>query len=170
MDREIPGKAEAAGQSLVDELNKTIWTSGEGSLRALDELSGIANGGHQKARKLINTIDDAVETGDLVLASFPEQTKSPSKFREVMFLATHPLLTARAKLRQLSVSIEHPGLPHTSTWEEFPELSVYEAAKVLRAAEKKPRGGIRKIDWSETDQKLMKKGENPKCSPEHPNI
>ncbi len=170
MDREIPGKTEAAGQAFVDELNKTVWTSDEDSLRALEELSGIAMGGHQRARELINAIDDAVGAGDLVLASRPEQTKSSSKFSNVLFVSTHPVLSTRAKLRQVAVSIEHQAPPHTSTWEEFPKLSVYEAAKALRTAEEKLGGGVPKSAWSETDQKLMEKGEKPRGNPEHPNI
>jgi len=170
MDKEIPGKTEAAGQSFVDELNKAVWTSGEDSLQALEELSGIALGGHQKAREFINTIDNAVTAGELVLASRLEQTKSPSKFSKVLFLSTHPVLSAKTKLRQIAVSIEHQAPPHTSTWEEFPKLSVYEAAKILRTAEEKLRGGVPKNAWTEADQKLMKKGEKPKGHPEHPNI
>ena len=166
----IPGRAEATGQSFVDELNKAVWTSGEDSLRALEELSGIAMGGHQRAREFIKAIDDAVAAGDLVLASYPEQIKSPSKFSSVTFVATHPVLSARAKLRQIAVSIEHQAPPHTSTWEEFPKLSVYEAAKALKAAEERFGEGVPKNAWSETDQKLMEKGEKPRGYPEHPNI
>ncbi len=170
MDRMIPGRAEAASQSFVDELNESVWSDGEDSLRALEELSRIATGGHQEAKEFINAIDDAVEAGELVLASPPEQTKSPPKLCSVLFVATHPVLSARAKLRQIEVSIEHQASPHTSTWEEFPKLSVYEAAKALRAAEERVRGGIPKNAWSETDQKLMEKGEKPKSHPEHPNV
>ena len=91
MDRMIPGRAEAASQSFVDELNESVWSDGEDSLRALEELSRIATGGHQEA-------------------------------------------------------------------------------KALRAAEERVRGGIPKNAWSETDQKLMEKGEKPKSHPEHPNV
>ena len=170
MDRMIPGRAEAASQSFVDELNKAVWASGEDSLRALEELSEIAMGGHQEAREFINAIDDAVGAGELILASLPEQTKSSSKFNSVLFITTHPVLSAKAKLRQIMVSIEHEAPPHTSTWEEFPNLSVYEAAKALRAAEERLREGVPKNAWSETDQKLMGKGEKPKSYPEHPNV
>jgi len=170
MDRMIPGRAEAASQSFVDELNKTAWAGGEDSLQALEKLSEIAMGGHQEAREFINAIDDAVGAGELVLASPPEQTKSSSKFKSVLFIATHPVLTARAKLRQIAVSIEHEAPPHTSTWEEFPKLSVYEAAKALRAAKGGLGRGVPKNAWSEADQKLMEKGEKPKSYPEHPNV
>jgi hypothetical protein len=170
MDRMIPGRAEATSQSFVDELNKAVWAGGEDSLRALEELSGIAMGGHQEAKEFINAIDDAVGAGELVLVSPPEQTKSSSKFNSVLFIATHPVLSARAKLRQIAVSIEHQAPPHTSTWEEFPNLSVYEAAKALRDTEERLGGGVPKNAWPETDQKLMKKGEKPKGYPEHPNV
>ncbi len=170
MDRMIPGRAEAARQSFVDGLNKAVWAGGEDSLRALEKLSGIAMGGHKEAREFINEIDDAVEAGGLVLASPPEQTISSSKFNSVLFIATHPVLSARAKLRQIAASAEHHAPPHTSTWEEFSNLSVYEAAKALRAAEERLGGGVPKYAWSETDQKLMEKGEKPKGYPEHPNV
>jgi len=170
MDRVTPGKTEAVGKAFVDELNKAVWTNGEDSLRALEELSGIAMGGHEKARELVNAIDNAVEVGDLVLARPSEQTKNPSKFREALFVARHPVISARAKVRQFAVSIEHQAPPHTSTYEKFPELPISMAARALRAAEENHGKGIPKGAWSKKDQNLMKKGDQPQGYPEHPNV
>ena len=59
----------------------------------------------------------------------------PTKIENVLFVATHPALSLRAKARQLAVTLEREAPPHTSTWEEFPELPLADAARAIMAAE-----------------------------------
>jgi len=56
-----------AGRAIVDSLYQTIVGAGERSLQALEELSSIALGGHEQARRLINEIDEKVSAGELIL-------------------------------------------------------------------------------------------------------
>jgi len=56
-----------AGRAFVNSLYQTIVGAGEKSLQALEELSNIALGGHEQARRLINEIDGKVSTGELIL-------------------------------------------------------------------------------------------------------
>ncbi|MDP3994364.1 MAG: hypothetical protein Q8P91_00850 [bacterium] len=94
----------------------------------------------------------------------------PTKIKDVLFVATHPVLSLRTKARQLAVAAEHEAPPHTSTWEEFPELPLVVATKALVSAEKNLKGGVPKSAWSKTDQERMDRGERPLGYPEHPNI
>jgi len=55
------------GKAFIDGLYQTVVGAGEKSLQALEELSGIAFGGHEQARRLINQIDGKVSAGELVL-------------------------------------------------------------------------------------------------------
>lgn len=65
---EITTRAGAeTGEALVKGLFQTVIGAGDRSLQALQELSDIAMGGHSRARKLINEIDEEVITGKLVL-------------------------------------------------------------------------------------------------------
>jgi len=63
----IIGVGVEAGKAFVGGLFQTVIGAGGGSLQALEELSGIAMGGHEQARKLINEIDEKVSTGKLIL-------------------------------------------------------------------------------------------------------
>lgn len=56
-----------AGEAFVSSLYETIIGAGDKSLLALEELSNIALGGHEQAKKLINEIDGKVSAGELVL-------------------------------------------------------------------------------------------------------
>ncbi|MDP3994363.1 MAG: hypothetical protein Q8P91_00845 [bacterium] len=66
MERVTKDGAEA-GKAFVNELYQAVINTGDESLRALEELSGIAMGGHEQARKLINKIDKKVSAGELIL-------------------------------------------------------------------------------------------------------
>ena len=66
MDRAVNRSAEI-GKAFVNDLYETITGAGEYSLKALEELSNIALGGHSQARELISKIDEATATGKLVL-------------------------------------------------------------------------------------------------------
>ena len=94
----------------------------------------------------------------------------PTKIENALFVATHPVLSLRAKVRQLFVAIEHEAPPQGITFEEFPELSLADAARAIMAAEENSRGGVPKNAWSKTDQERMARGERPLGHPEHPNI
>ncbi len=61
----------------------------------------------------------------------------PTKIKDALFVATHPVLSLRAKATQIFVAIEHEAPPHTSTWEEFPELPLADAAKAIKVAQGK---------------------------------
>lgn len=66
MDRAVNRSAEI-GEAFVTSLYETVTRAGEFSLKALEELSSIALGGHSQARELIAKIDEATATGKLVL-------------------------------------------------------------------------------------------------------
>ncbi len=56
-----------AGKAFVNDLYQTVISAGDKSLLALEELSSIAFGGHEQARKLVREIDEKVSAGKLVL-------------------------------------------------------------------------------------------------------
>ena len=58
-----------------------------------------------------------------------------SQVKEAIFILTHPVEAVKTKRRQLFVAIEHEAPPHTSTFEEFPELPISEASEAIKAAE-----------------------------------
>lgn len=133
-------------RKFVTSLYQTIIQANDKSLSALTELSGIAMGGQKEATKLLNDIDEKVMAGELILPKdtdqntiFPNQISKEvaTKMKDTLFIATHPILALRAKFRQMTVSIEYGAPPHTSTWEEFPELTLADAARAIKAAEKK---------------------------------
>lgn len=65
MDRTVNCSAEI-GKAFINGLYETIMGAGEYSLKALEELSNIALGGHSQARELITKIDEATATGKLI--------------------------------------------------------------------------------------------------------
>lgn len=87
------------------------------------------------------------------------------------FVLTHPREALKVKLRQIAVSIETEEPPCTSTYEEFPELSLKEAIMAIRRVKKPVWGpGVPKEAWSKDDQERMERGELPKGRPLHPNV
>jgi len=92
----------------------------------------------------------------------------PTKIKNVLFVVTHPALSLRAKIRQTAVAIEHQAPPHTSTFEEFTELPLADAARAMMAT--KERGRVPRSAWSKKDQQRMDEGKKPLGHPEHPNI
>ena len=94
----------------------------------------------------------------------------PTRIKDALFVATHPLLSVRAKVRQVFVAIEHEAPPQGINLEEFPELSLADATRAMITAGKKETGGVPKNAWSKTDQERMARGERPLGHPEHPNI
>lgn len=92
------------------------------------------------------------------------------KLKELLFIATHPLTATKVKLRQFMVAIEHQAPPSSSTFEEFPELPLNEAAKAIKAARRQTTGAVPKEAWSKEDQRRMEQGLRPREYPEHPNV
>lgn len=91
--------------------------------------------------------------------------------REIGFCLRHPVQAAAAKRRQIAASVEIAAPPHTATWEEFPEMSIGEAARAMQEARPtEERGDVPLSAWSKEDQERMKRGELPKGYPDHPNI
>lgn len=66
MEGAIKAKVEG-GKAFIDGLYQVVIGAGDNSLQALEELSSIALGGHEEARRLINQIDGKVSAGELVL-------------------------------------------------------------------------------------------------------
>ena len=90
--------------------------------------------------------------------------------KDILYLLTHPKEAINTKGRQIAVATEHSTPPVGSTIEEFPNLSIKEASKLLRQASK---GGIQLEDWPTNTQEIMKRGQKitPNGShPEHQNI
>lgn len=99
-----------------------------------------------------------------------------------IYVATHPTLAIRTKLRQIAVGAEWEGPPTNVSIEDFASMRLPEAMKKIAEAEisgTKPvdavdheslLGGVPKSAWSETDQVLMSKGEHPHGHPEHPYV
>ena len=119
----------------------------KGNVEAGDELSKIALGGFERAQELVREMDRAWSQRKLGqnppgVEPQPRQNKQPQaknprgfmRSKKLLFVITHPLAALKTKARQVAVSIEHEQPPHTSTFEEFPELHVDEAAKALRRA------------------------------------
>jgi len=98
------------------------------------------------------------------------RSEIPTRAKDAFFIATHPILSIKAKVRQVFVAMEHEAPPHTSTIEEFPELSLADAARAMKAAGEEVPGGVPKSAWSKADQERMARGERPLGHPEHPNI
>lgn len=93
---------------------------------------------------------------------------SKEALKNIFYATTHPIKAIATKGRQVSVSIEHSLPPPGATIEEFPELSLKEAAELLYP--KMERGGVPCSAWSQEDQERMRRGEQPKGAPEHPNV
>ncbi|OGM81795.1 hypothetical protein A2361_00310 [Candidatus Woesebacteria bacterium RIFOXYB1_FULL_40_26] len=93
-----------------------------------------------------------------------------TRVKDAFFIATHPILSIKAKVRQVFVAIEHEAPPQGITFEEFPELSLADAARAIMAAGEKETGGVPKSAWSKADRERMARGERPLGHPEHPNI
>lgn len=92
--------------------------------------------------------------------------------KDTLFIITHPLAAAEARIRQAQVAIEVGGPPAGSTIEDFPELPVSEAAALINMAREAERGGggVQLEDWSKADQERLKKGERPRGAPIHRNM
>ena len=92
-------------------------------------------------------------------------------FNEAFFCIRHPLLTAAAIYRRPQVSLEITAPPHTATWEEFPEMSIYDATRAMQKARRSVnKTGVPPDAWSKNDQMRMRAGAPPRGYPEHPSV
>ena len=137
----------------------------QGSLSALQELSCMAASGSENAQQLVEKIDRLDEGGEINFHS--SQEPQPSLPGGHLFALTHPLTTLRAFRRLIDVRMEAGGPPSGWIFEDFAELSIPEAARVIWESE---RGGIPSSAWSAEDQKRLQQGKRPKGIPEHPNV
>ena len=76
----------------------------------------------------------------------------------------------KAKRRQIEVAVEMGGPPAGSTIEDFPNLSIQEAAALIAVARQTEGGGVQLEDWSPEDQARMARGERPQGVPIHRNL
>lgn len=88
----------------------------------------------------------------------------------VLFAITHPIVSLRVKERQISVACDFGMAPEGSSQEDFPELSLSEAAGLLGLVHQKAEGGVPLSAYSPADQVRMKNGQRPLSHPEHPNV
>lgn len=95
-----------------------------------------------------------------------------SLIKEALFIVTHPKASLEAKMRQVEVAIEAGGPPAGSIIEEFPELPISQAAKLIGQARSRENlgGGVQLEDWSKADQERMLRGKRPKGIPTHRNL
>jgi hypothetical protein len=63
------------------------------------------------------------------------------KLGEVLFCLAHPIAATGAKLRQKGVSLDWEGPPAGATIEDFPDLSIQEAAALIAASRQGEGGG-----------------------------
>ncbi len=119
-----------------------------GDKRAWQELVSIA-GGRNDLRLPRELVKDLENSG----ASFEEDIK-PEAASDIVYAITHPVNFLRAKVRQIEVSIEHASPPVASNFEDFPNLPVAEAARLMGLG----GSGVQLEDWPESVQKEMKMG------------
>jgi len=85
-------------------------------------------------QSLVNGIDDDIRRGRLTPPDQPNLEKRTSRLSQAFFLATHLSDAVRAWRRKATVGLEIEAPPADSTFEDFSQLSLYEATKILRVA------------------------------------
>lgn len=162
VESQKPGSLEAFREGYLTDLFKTAKGGNAG---ALETLSKIALGGHQRARDLIADLDGLHPQ---IVEPVPKPKLST---KDYLFIATHPIACIRAASRQAMVAMEHEASPASSTIEEFPNLTVVQAARLMVDEQKALfAGGVPKRAWSQEDQRRMERAELPNGHPEHPNV
>ena len=128
---------EAGAQSWLSELERIVRSGNSRSQRALAELSTLALGGYHDAQLIVDRLDNDISSRKLILppeADGVEQSYS-NLLSNVIFALMHPIETVRAKARQVMVSVGYEDPPFTSTIEDFPDLSLRDAASAIRAVQ-----------------------------------
>ena len=138
-----------------------------GDLESGGELSKIALGGNQTARELVFKMDQVL-SGDT--AQIPAEINKTMGKADIIFCLTHLKEAFEAWSRQNEVALEITSPPAGSTFEEFPELPLSEAAALIRASKPYEKGGVQLEDWPRDDQERMLRGELPKGVPLHRNV
>ena len=136
----------------------------DGNGVALERLSDIALGGQERAQELVRQLD----------MLHPQIVEPPSQPKlttnDYLFIAAHPIACIKAARRQAMVAVEHEAPPAASTIEEFPNLSVVQAARLMQKEGRVLfKSGVPRSAWSSEDQRRMDRGELPRGYPEHPN-
>ncbi len=145
------------------ELNRAIRSGDPDAWAALEVLSLMAMSGNPEVEKLVNQIDQDVKFGLLKMPPFPEATTYEDD-TDLSFFLFHPLLAIRIKMKQIMVGLDHELPPHTSTIEEFPTLSLYNAyIAMVRGGQLPPPS----IDWHHDDPLGLKKPPKLGDIPEH---
>jgi len=90
------------------------------------------------------------------------------RIENALYATLHPIKSITTKRKQIAVGIELSSPPPGSTIEEFPELGLKEAVKLLYP--KVQKGDVPLSAWSPEDQKRLKDGKLPKGVPEHNNV
>lgn len=166
MENRTESIKEEERNAVVNDLFQKVIDMNDESLLALEKLSGMAMGGDEQARERISQIEELVEEGGLI---FTEAVDSRANFKDVLFVATHPILSLRTRLRQVCVAIERGAPPFGSTIEDFPDLTLADAARLMMEEENEFIG-VPISAWSKADQRRLAEGKKPKGYPLHPNV
>lgn len=148
----------------LTELEKNYQLALKGNPNALDEVSKKAFGGNIRAKEMIREI----ENHKIVFIEVVEETSKMPKRSNLGQIIFHPLESLLTKIRQIQISVDMAQAPVGCNIEEFPKLSISEAAALLR--KKKNIGGVPFEAWTIRDQKRIEAGLKPKSYPEHPNV
>lgn len=150
---------------IPQELNRAIRSGDPDAWGALEALSLLAMSGDPEVQRLVNQIDQDVQLGLLKMPPFPETATSQDD-TDFSFFLSNPLLAIRIKMKQIIVGLDHELPPHTSTIEEFPTLSLYNAyIAMIRGGQLPPPS----IDWHINDPLGLKKPPKLGDIPEHHN-
>lgn len=162
VESQKPGSLEAFREGYLTDL---FQKAKEGNTVAMDRLSEIALGGDGRARDLVGELD---RLHPQIMEPVPQPKLST---KDYLFIATRPIACIKAARRQAMVAIEHEVAPANSTFEEFPNLTVVQAARLIIDERRALfTGGVPKRAWPEEDQRRMERGERPIGHPEHPNV
>jgi len=162
VESQRPGSIDAFREAYLTDL---FQMARNGNGVALERLSEIALGGQERARDLVRELDG------LHPQIIEPAVKPKLSSKDYLFIATHPIACIKAARRQAMVAVEHEAPPFASTIEEFPNLSVVQAARLMLKEERVLfESGVPKSAWPVNDQRKMDQGERPKGHPEHPNI
>ena len=115
--------------SLAD-LEKLVRTGGQSARIAFNQLTAYANVGDISARQIVQQLDIDFSNHSLSLPK--EQIKSESHIiSNIFFSLIMPHYALRAKFLQIKVSHDIAYPPNGSTIEEFTNLSLYQAHRLI---------------------------------------
>lgn len=132
--KDVRGERTVAEREIY--LADLLSTALSGDSDAADKLSKIALGGYQEARNALDLYDNLGTVSKVGPAK--ESSLNAWQFTETdkRFFRKHPRESLIARSRQIAVAVEVAPPPITSTYEQFPTLSLGEAVRTLREEEK----------------------------------